>query len=131
MANPLIQPSDLLQTSPDVFVTGKVHTFEMNVFQDDGTNNVDVNETPTFNSGTCSIRNLAAPTVEIDAPDVTITPITNGATISFQIDTSVTATYPIGKYVAVLEYLWEDKTPDDKEVDLYYFNVVGVTDPFK
>ena len=75
------------------------------------------------------MRNLEDPDVEIDDPAVTITAIPNGARISFQIDTSVSATYPIGRYVAKLSYLWDQL--NDTESDLLYFNVVGVTNPFK
>lgn len=131
MADPVIQPIDLLQGAPQSIIAGDKFTFMVNYYQDDGTGEVDTSVTPTFNSGTCSIRNLDDPDTEIDDPTVTITPIANGATISFPVDTSVSATYPIGRYVAKLSYVWEDTPDEDLLSDLLYFNVVGVTNPFK
>jgi len=129
VADPVIQQSDLLQTAPKNLVTGSSFTFQYNLYQDGGTGLVDQSATPTFNSATCSVRNLEDPGTEIDDPAVTITAITNGATISFQVDTSVIATYPIGRYVAKVNYVWDQL--DDIETDLLYFNVVGVTNPFR
>lgn len=129
MADPTIQQSDLLQNAPETIISGDSYTFQVNLFQDDGTERVDLTATPTFNNGICSVRNLEDPDVEIDDPAVTITAIPNGATLSFQIDTSVLATYPVGRYVAKVSFLWDQL--DDTESILLYFNVVGVTNPFK
>lgn len=130
MSGPVIQQSDLLQTSPRTIIAGDKETIKVNYYQDDGTGQVLIGGSVNFNACTCSIRNLDDPDTEIDDPTVTKTAITNGAQLSFQVDASVTATYPIGRYVAKLKYVLADESPDDELSDLIYFNVVGVTNPF-
>lgn len=130
MADPVIQSQDLLQQAPQDILSGDKYTFPLQYFIDDGTGNILRPATVNFNSAVCSVRNLEAPNTEIDDPTVTKTTIANGVQLSFQIDSSVLATYPIGRYVAKLSYVFENETPDDLLSDLIFFNIVGVTNPF-
>lgn len=131
MADPTIDIKTLLQQAPKTIISGDDETVRIRYHLDDGTGQILRPGIVTFNNAVCSVRNIDAIDTEIDAPTVTLTPVANGVDLSFQIASSSVETYPIGRYVAKISYAFENETPDDLLPDLYYFNIVGVTNPFK
>lgn len=126
MADPKIKKQDLLQSSPEPVHLGSIPTFRLNIYQDDGTNQVDQTNTPTVNNSSCSIANVTDLDTAVATPTVTEAAITNGTQLSFPIDTTASPFNAIGRFIAKLQYDFNGET----QIDYIFFNVVDQSNVF-
>lgn len=121
MGSPVLKEQDLMQTRPRDILLGRKVTVRLNVFVNDGYGKPLKGGDPAIDVNTASVLvyNLSAPDTLIDTLTATVSTITNGQQITFQIDTTGAPLNEYGRYLAIISF----EPGSDIDLDPYYFNI--------
>jgi hypothetical protein len=128
MGDPVLKEQDLLQTRPRDIILGRKMTVNLNVYVNDGYGKPLKGGNPGINVNTANvyIYDLSAIDTIISTLTATVTSITNGQQISFQLDTTASPLNDYGRYVALVKF----SPGSDIDIDPYYFNVCKKSNVF-